>query len=100
MANNQDDQIASMLKRDITVGIVFTAAMWLTLLFVYVTAVKVVPSTPVAITLGVAMVVLGVFNTLSLMSLIRCYRSERESIYTDDIYYLKLARTAKRERSR
>jgi hypothetical protein len=98
MADNQDALIASMLKRDIGVGVTFAAAMWLTLIFVYVAVLTVVPSIQIALTLGIAMAVLGVFNSLSLMSLIRRYRSERDSIYPDDIYYLELARSAKRDK--
>ena len=98
MSVNQDALIKSMLRRDITVGVALAIAMWLTLIFVYAIVLAVVPSAAIAVTLGIAMLVLAVFNSLSLMSLVRRYRSERDSIYPDDIYYLELGREAKRQR--
>lgn len=95
---DRDHQIASMLRRDIAVGVTLAALMWVTLLFVYLVTIQAVPDRLVSVVMGCAMALLGIFNTLSLLSLIRRYRAEREAIYTDDLYFLDLARAERAHR--
>lgn len=92
-------RIDSMLKRDIAVGVFFASAMWLTLLFVFVVTARIVEDRAVMVVMLAAALVLGVFNTLSLLSLISRYRNERQHVYGEDITHLD-AMKANQERAR
>ena len=94
-----DPRVESMLKRDVAIGITFTCAMWLVLVFVFVTIASIAPGTALRVVLGVAMVVLGAFNTASMVALIRRYREHRTAIYGEDLRNLDLRRKAKAVRS-
>jgi hypothetical protein len=93
------ERIDSMLKRDIAVGVFFASAMWLTLLFVFLITARVVEDTTVMLVMLAAALVLGVFNTLSLLSLISRYRNERQHVYGEDISHLDAMKAIK-ERAR
>jgi hypothetical protein len=92
-------RIDTMLKRDITAGVIFAAAMWLTLLFVFITTARIVDDGAVVVALGAAAAVLGLFNTLSVMSLISRYRVERHHVYGEDILHLDAIRAAQQSKS-
>lgn len=85
-----------MLRRDILIGVVFAAMMWLALIFVFVLAAGVVDDSAVTAVLAVACSLLGLFNTMALLSLIRRYRAERHRIYGEDIHHLDAARALRR----
>jgi membrane protein YdbS with pleckstrin-like domain len=85
-----------MLKRDILAGVIFAAVMWVTIIFVLVVTVRVVDDAAVAWVLTGAAVVLGLFNTLSLMSMISRYRHERHHVYGEDIAHLDASRSLQR----
>jgi hypothetical protein len=85
-----------MLRRDIVVGVAFAALMWLTLLFTFVITSTVVDDPAVTMVMGVAGAVLGVFNTLALLSMIRRYRAERVHVYGEDIHHLDAARSSRK----
>jgi hypothetical protein len=93
------ERIDSMLKRDIAVGVFFASAMWLTLLFVFLVTARIVEDQAVVLVMLAAALVLGVFNTLSLLSLISAYRNERQHVYGEDIAHLD-AMKAIQERAR
>lgn len=92
-------RIDSMLKRDIAVGVFFASAMWLTLLFVFVVTARIVEDRAVMLVMLAAALVLGIFNTLSLLSMISTYRNERQHVYGEDIAHLD-ALKANQERAR
>lgn len=87
-----------MLKRDILVGIIFVTLMWVTLIFTLYAALSVIDDATVKIVLVVACAVLGVFNTLGLLSMIRRYTIEREHVYGEDIHHLDANRKARQAR--
>ena len=93
--SDPDPRVESMLKRDLAVAVTFTCVMWLVMLFVFSTIVSIAPSPALRVLLGVAMVVLGTFNTASMAALIRRYREHRRAIYSEDLRNLDLARKAK-----
>lgn len=99
MGSAMDTRIDAMLRRDSLIGVVFAVLMWLVLLFVLVTAARVIDDRAVVAVLVFACVVLGTFNSLSLLSLIRRYRAERQHVYGEDIHYLDAARAARRQRA-
>ena len=87
-----------MLTRDIIAGVVFAAVMWLSLLFVFLVTARVVDDGAVVAVLAGSAVVLGVFNTLSLMSMINRYRHERHHVYGEDIAHLDAVKAAQAAR--
>jgi hypothetical protein len=91
------ERIDSMLKRDIAVGVFFASAMWLTLLFVFLVTARVVEDQAVMLVMLVSALVLGIFNTLSLLSLIRTYRNERQHVYGEDITHLDAIKAAQEQ---
>lgn len=97
--SDPDPRVEAMLKRDLASAVTFTCAMWLVLLFVFTTVVSIAPSTALRVVLGVAMLVLGAFNTASMVALIRRYREHRHAIYGEDLRNLDAARQAKAARS-
>ena len=94
MNSTLQERIDTMLKRDVAVGISFAAAMWLTLLFVFVVTARVVEDRGVVLVLLGSALVLGVFNTLSLLSLVSRYRNERQHVYGEDIAHLDAIKAA------
>lgn len=85
-----------MLRRDIIVGVTFAALMWLSILFTLVSAANVVDDLAVTAVVAVACGLLGVFNTLALLSMIRRYRVERDHVYGEDIHHLDAARRSRK----
>lgn len=81
-----------MLKRDIWAGVIFAAVMWVSIVFVLVVTVRVVDDGTVALVLIASAIVLGLFNTASLMSMISRYRVERHHVYGEDIAHLDAQR--------
>lgn len=99
MDSTLQQRIDSMLKRDIAVGVIFAGAMWLTLLFVFIVTARIVDDPVVVFVLGGAAVVLGLFNTLSLLSMVSRYRQERHHVYGEDIANLDAAKAAQQSKS-
>lgn len=87
-----------MLKRDIIIGVLFAVLMWTTLVFAFVTTANVVDDGLVIAVIAVASTLLGTFNTLALLSLIRRYRIERVHVYGEDIHHLDANRRARRQK--
>lgn len=88
-----------MLKRDILAGVIFAAVMWVTIIFVLVVTVRVVDDAAVAWVLIGSAVVLGLFNTASLMSMISRYKHERHHVYGEDIAHLDASRSLQQARA-
>jgi len=99
MDRTLEERIDSMLKRDIVTGIVFAVGMWLVLIFTLVTVAGVIDDSSITVALVVACGLLGTFNTLGLLSLIRRYRIERMHVYGEDLHNLDSARAARRART-
>jgi len=91
-------QIQVMLKRDILVAVCIATAMWATLIFTLAAAISVIDDPVIKIVLAVACAILGMFNTLGLMSMIRRYKIEREHVYGEDIHHLGVNRRARQAR--
>jgi hypothetical protein len=83
-----EERIDRLLRRDRLLALVFTVAMWLALVYVYVRALGAVGSRDIAIVLGVAMILLGALNTASTVALIRRYRVAKDAVYRPDIEHL------------
>lgn len=88
-----------MLKRDMWAGVIFAAVMWVTILFVLLVTVRVVDDAAVIAVLIGSAIVLGLFNTASLMSMISRYRHERHHVYGEDIAHLDAQRSLQQRRT-
>lgn len=86
------ERIDKMLKRDILAGVIFAAVMWVTIIFVLVVTVRVVDDSTVGWVLAASAIVLGTFNTASLLSMISRYKQERQHVYGEDIAHLDAQR--------
>lgn len=83
-----DARITTMFKRDVFVASSLAVLMWATLLFTYFAAFSVIDNAVVNVTLATALLLLGVFNSLGLLSMSRRYKIEREHVYGEDIHHL------------
>ena len=81
-------RIDTMARQDRMIAVGFTVAMWVVLLFIYFAVRPSVPSAAVSVALILSLLVLGVFNTASMVALIRSYSKDKEFIYREDILNL------------
>lgn len=81
-------RIDTMASRDRMIAVGFTVAMWVVLLFTYFAVRPSVPSAAVSVALILSLLVLGVFNTASMVAMIRSYSKDKEFIYREDILNL------------
>jgi membrane protein YdbS with pleckstrin-like domain len=91
-------RIQAMLKRDILSGVAFVTTMWVTLIFTLFVALSVIPDATIKIVVGVACAILGVFNTLGMLSMIRRYKIESAHVYGEDLHHLDANRRAREAR--
>jgi hypothetical protein len=81
-------RIDTMARQDRMIAVGFTVAMWVVLLFIYFAVRPSVPSAAVSVALILSLLVLGIFNTASMVALIRSYSKDKEFIYREDILNL------------
>jgi hypothetical protein len=89
-------RMAVLARRDRVLAITFTLLMWVVLAFLFVTASAVAPHPSIVAVLAVATLLLGLFNTASVLALLRRYAECRDLIYRPDVLRLDLMR-AQRE---
>ena len=87
-AGSLGSRIDAMARRDRIVSAVFTVAMWVVLIFVYFAVRPSVPSAGVSVALLVSLIVLGIFNTASMVAMLRSYAKDKDFIYREDILNL------------
>lgn len=92
-----ESRIEAMARRDKITAVIFTVAMWVVLLFTYFAVRPVAPTLEVSLALLAAMLVLGIFNTASIVAMIRCYARDKDFIYREDIVNLDRNRGKKTE---
>jgi pilus assembly protein TadC len=91
-----ESRMAVLARRDRIQAISFTLLMWLVLVFLFVTASAVAPHPSIVVVLAVATLLLGLFNTASVLALLRRYGESRDLIYRPDVLRLDVMR-ARRE---
>jgi 4-amino-4-deoxy-L-arabinose transferase-like glycosyltransferase len=84
--------MALLARRDRVLAITFTLLMWLVLGFLFITASAVAPHPSIVVVLAVSTLLLGLFNTASLLALLRRYAESRDLIYRPDVLRLDLMR--------
>lgn len=90
MPSSLDSRIAVLARRDRILAIAFTLLMWVVLVFLFVAASAVAPDPAIIVVLAVATLLLGLFNTASVLALLRRYAESRDLIYRPDVLYLDL----------
>lgn len=85
MSSPLELRIEGLARRDRLVAIGFTVLMWLVLVFICLMASAVAPSRLITTVLVCSMLVLGLFNTASLLAMLRRYAANREAIYRPDV---------------
>lgn len=98
MPPSLESRIAVLARRDRVLAISFTLLMWLVLAFLFVTASAVAPHPSIIVVLAVATLLLGLFNTASVLALLRRYAESRELIYRPDVLRLDLMRAQRESR--
>lgn len=85
MRTTVESRIDMLARRDRVLAVTFTVFMWLVLAFVFVVSSAVAPSAGISLALLVSVVVLGAFNTASMVALVRSYAVNKDLIYRPDI---------------
>jgi uncharacterized membrane protein YhaH (DUF805 family) len=88
MARSMQSRIDSLARRDRFLAVALTVLMWIALVFVFTVASTMVPSGGVTAVLLVSLVVLGLFNTASIVQMVRAYAANKDLIYRQDILNL------------
>lgn len=78
-------RIDALARRDRLLAVGFTAAMWVVLAFVLVVAGAVAPTGGILVALVVSALLLGGFNTASMIALVRRYAANTDLVYRPDI---------------
>lgn len=78
-------RIAQLARRDRVLAISFTVLMWAVLIFLCVVASATAPSPAITVVLLASALLLGAFNTASVLAMLRSYAANREAIYRDDV---------------
>lgn len=95
-----ESRIDSLVRRDQLLAVTFTVLMWTVLLFVFIVASAIAPTPGIVVALLLSLVALGVFNTASMVALVRRYGANRDLIYRQDIANLDRARRERTEKDR
>jgi hypothetical protein len=82
------ERIEAMARSDKLTAVIFTVAMWVVLIFTFVAVYRVTPTSEVAVALAASLVLLGGFNTASMVAMIRGYAKDKDFIYLEDILNL------------
>lgn len=85
------DRIETMFRRDSIAATILVVVLWLTILFV-ILAVRPYMSRSVELTCWIAAAFLLLFNTASIVAMIRHYGHDKEHIYGIDIRHLDAGR--------
>ena len=90
-------RINHLLRRDRILAVAFVVVMWVVLAFVCAFAMTTSPSPGVSVALVVAAVLLGGFNTASVLAMIRRYRLSQEAVYGPDIEFADRLRAMRQQ---
>ncbi|RTL70363.1 MAG: hypothetical protein EKK42_02325 [Pseudonocardiaceae bacterium] len=95
MPASLDSRMAALARRDRILAITFTLLMWVVLVFVFFAATSVAPTPAITVVLAVATLLLGLFNTASLLALLKRYAANRDLIYRPDVMHLDQLRAVR-----
>jgi hypothetical protein len=95
MNRSLQSRIEATFIRDRIMAIVFIAMVWLAVGFVYFAVNAWVDDTGVRVALSVAAALILLFNSASMIAMIRHYAEDKQFIYELDIRHLDESRAAK-----
>ncbi|WP_037062541.1 hypothetical protein [Pseudonocardia acaciae] len=101
MSPTVESRIESLARRDQLLAVCFTVFMWVVLVFALVVATAVAPTPGITIALVISMLLLGGFNTASILAMVRRHAATRDLVYRPDIDNLdklRQQRAARRQR--
>lgn len=81
-------RIDAMARSDKITAVVSTVAMWIVLAFTFFSVYRIAPTSEVSVVLAVAFILLGGFNTASMIAMIKGYAKDKDFIYREDILNL------------
>lgn len=90
-------RVDRMFSRDRLMALVFVALLWVTVVFVYFAIAPLVNNGPLRAILLIGAALLLLFNTASMLAMIRHYREDRAHIYGLDIRHMDAATGAPQE---
>jgi hypothetical protein len=80
-----DARIDALARRDRLLAVTFTVFMWAVLVFVFIVAASVAPAPGIIVALIGSLLLLGLFNTASMLALVRRYAENKGLVYRPDI---------------
>jgi hypothetical protein len=80
-----DARIDALARRDRLLAVTFTVFMWAVLVFVFIVAAAVAPAAGIIVALAGSLLLLGLFNTASMLALVRRYAENKDLVYRPDI---------------
>ena len=83
-----ESRIDILARRDRVLAVTFTVLMWVVLVFVLVVATTAAPSPGIIVALVASLLLLGLFNTASMIALVRRYAANKDLVYRPDIVNL------------
>jgi len=81
-------RVERMFARDRMMALAFVAVLWITIVFVYFAIAPLITSGAMRLTLFIGALLLLLFNTASMLAMIRHYREDKDHIYGLDIRHL------------
>lgn len=88
-----DQRIEAMYRSDVRGAWSFVTALWVVVLFVLIMSWPHIPDSGVRIVVLIAAAAVLIFNTASIMAMVRNYAADKDFIYGLDIKMLDEART-------
>lgn len=93
--NNMNNRINSMYNKDRLFATLILVALWITIAFVYYEISKQVSDQNIQIVLTIGAALLLLFNTGSIIAMLRHYAQDKEFIYKIDIMHIDKNKAAK-----
>jgi hypothetical protein len=88
MANDLKSRIDAMYSKDRMWAYAFVAALWVVVLFVLLAVHSHIPDSGIEVVCWIAAALLLLFNTASIVAMVRHYGHDKEHIYAIDIKHL------------
>lgn len=92
MAESMQARIDAMFRRDKLWAFGFVLVLWAVLAFVFFSVNPLIPDNTMRLVIAVSAVILGLFNTASIVAMISHYSHDKNFIYELDIRHLDEAR--------
>ena len=96
LPRSKDPRIESMYRGDLAWALVPLLVLWLTILFVFYEVVESSASSGVVIALAAFGGLVLLFNSASIVALLRHYSADKAHLYGLDLHYLDAMRKEKR----